>query len=75
MFPESAAVSAPVFGANGKIVAAMAVGAPSERLRARLPELELIIADVATRASGIAARNGHRQADELPIESVIAAGA
>jgi len=58
MFPESAAVSAPVFGANGRIVAAMAVGGPSERIQARLGELKLIIADVATRASGIAARNG-----------------
>jgi DNA-binding IclR family transcriptional regulator len=56
MFPESAAVSAPIFGANGKIVAAMAVGGPSERLQARLAELKLIMADVATRASGITAR-------------------
>jgi len=71
MFPESAAVSAPVFGANGKIVAAMAVGGPSERLQNRLAELKLIIADVATRASGMAARkvNG----EEVSNENVVGA--
>jgi DNA-binding IclR family transcriptional regulator len=71
MFPESAAVSAPVFGAHGKVVAAIAIGGPAERLQARLEELKLIIADVATRASGIAARNG--SAEEAPLENVATA--
>lgn len=69
MFPDSAAVSAPIFGANGKIVAAMAVGGPSERLQSRLAELKLIMADVATRASGMAARKGN--GEELSPENVV----
>jgi DNA-binding IclR family transcriptional regulator len=56
MFPESAAIAAPIFGANGKLVAAMAIGGPSQRLQPKLDVLMPIIADVATRASGIAAR-------------------
>jgi len=52
MFPESAAIAAPVFGADGNIAAAIAVGAPAERLQPRLAELRPIIADVAARASG-----------------------
>jgi IclR family acetate operon transcriptional repressor len=56
MFPESAAIAAPIFGANGKLVAAMAIGGPSQRLQPKLDVLIPIIADVATRASGIAAR-------------------
>jgi IclR family transcriptional regulator, acetate operon repressor len=56
MFPESAAIAAPIFGANGKIVAAVAIGGPSQRLQPKLDALMPIIADVATRASGIAAR-------------------
>jgi IclR family transcriptional regulator, acetate operon repressor len=77
MFPESAAVSAPIFGANGKIVAAMAVGGPSERLQGRLSELKLIMADVATRASGIAARkvNGDQTASDTVMNSAGRAGA
>jgi IclR family transcriptional regulator, acetate operon repressor len=56
MFPESAAIAAPILGANGKIVAAMAIGAPSQRLQFKLDVLVPIITDVATRASGIVAR-------------------
>jgi IclR family acetate operon transcriptional repressor len=52
LFPESAAISAPVFGADGTFAAAIAVGAPAERLQPRLAELRPIIADVAARASG-----------------------
>jgi IclR family acetate operon transcriptional repressor len=63
MFPESAAVAAPIFGANGKIVAAMAIGGPAQRLQPKLEALKTIIADVATRASGIAARSA-------PVEDV-----
>jgi DNA-binding IclR family transcriptional regulator len=53
-FPESAAISAPVFGADGTLVAAIAIGAPSERLAPRLAELRPMILDVAARASGVA---------------------
>jgi hypothetical protein len=52
MFPESAAIAAPVFGADGTIAAAIAVGAPAERLQPRIAELGPVIADVAARASG-----------------------
>jgi IclR family acetate operon transcriptional repressor len=52
MFPESAAISAPVFGADGVIAAAIAVGGPTERLQPRIAELRPIIADIAARASG-----------------------
>lgn len=52
MFPESAAISAPVFGADGTVAAAIAVGAPAERLQPRLAELRPIIADISARASG-----------------------
>jgi len=65
MFPESAAIAAPIFGASGKIVAAMAIGGPSQRLQPKLDVLMPIIADVATRASGIAARGA--AAVETPV--------
>ncbi len=58
MFPDSAAISAPVFGADGNITAAMAVGAPAERLQPRLAELRPIIADIAARASGLTRTDG-----------------
>ncbi len=56
MFPESAAIAAPIMGANGKVVAAMAIGGPSQRLQPKLDVLIPIITDVASRASGITAR-------------------
>ncbi len=52
MFPEAAAVSAPVFGADGVVAAAIAVGGPTERLQPRIAELKGIVSNVATRASG-----------------------
>jgi len=52
LFPESAAISSPVFGADGKIVGAIAIGAPVSRLEPRVAELRPIITDVAARASG-----------------------
>jgi len=51
-FPESGAISAPIFGADGKLIAAIAIGAPVSRLEPRLAELRPIIADIAARASG-----------------------
>lgn len=53
-FPESAAIAAPIFGADGTLVAAIAIGAPSDRLAPRLAELRPIIVEVASRASGVA---------------------
>jgi IclR family acetate operon transcriptional repressor len=63
-FPESAAISAPVFGADGAVVAAIAIGAPSERLAPRVNELRPIIIEVAERASGVT-RNSVNAGDLL----------
>jgi DNA-binding IclR family transcriptional regulator len=51
-FRESAAIAAPIFGADGKLIAAIAIGAPVTRLEPRLAELRPIIAEIASRASG-----------------------
>lgn len=51
-FPESGALAAPIFGADGKLIAAIAIGAPVSRLEPRLDELKPIIGDIAVRASG-----------------------
>jgi len=51
-FPESGAIAAPIFGADGKLIAAIAIGAPVSRLEPRLADLRPIIADIASRASG-----------------------
>ena len=52
LFAESAAIAAPVFGTNGKIIAAIAIGAPLVRLLPRLEELKPMISQIAARASG-----------------------
>ena len=49
---DSAAMAAPIFGADGRIVAALSVGAPSERLQANMEEFRAILKEVAARASG-----------------------
>lgn len=51
-FPESGAIAAPIFGADGKNIAAVAIGAPMSRLESRIAELRPIIAEIAGRASG-----------------------
>ena len=51
-FPESGAIAAPIFGADGKLIAAIAIGAPVSRLEPRLDELRPIITEIAGRASG-----------------------
>lgn len=53
LFEESGAVAAPVFGANGKIAAALAIGAPSDRLDQELPKLVPVLKDIAGKASGL----------------------
>ena len=52
MSPQSAGISAPIFGADGKMIAVLAIGAPSDRLRDNLPALRELITEVAARASG-----------------------
>jgi len=56
-FAESAAISSPVFGSDGKIVGAIAIGAPINRLEPRLAELKPLIIDLAARCSGSARRS------------------
>jgi len=56
MFPESAGISAPIFGANNAVVAAIAIGAPAARLQPKIAVLKPLLADIATRASGLSAR-------------------
>lgn len=51
-FPESGAIAAPIFGADGKLIAAIAIGAPISRLETRLQALRPIISGIAARASG-----------------------
>jgi DNA-binding IclR family transcriptional regulator len=52
MFPGSAALAAPIYGSEGKVVAAIAVGAPADRFESELPYLRNVISDIATRVSG-----------------------
>jgi len=51
-FPESGAIAAPIFGGDGKLIAAIAIGAPVSRLEPRIAELTPVITDIAGRASG-----------------------
>ena len=53
MYQGAAAISAPVFRPDGKVLAAFVIGGPTDRLKQQLPILQRIITDVATRASGI----------------------
>lgn len=54
LLPDSAGLSSPIFGPNGTVIAAMAVGAPLERFdreRARLEEQMLAVAQRASALS------------------------
>jgi IclR family acetate operon transcriptional repressor len=61
-FPESAAISSPIFGAEGVAIAALAIGAPTERLNSRIAELRSVIYEVAARASGGSGNGNARDA-------------
>lgn len=62
MYPGAAAIGAPIFGADGKVIAAMVVGAPVERLQQELPTFQRILTDVATRASGLNSKASRSEA-------------
>lgn len=70
MFPESAGISAPIFGANGLVIAAIAVGAPAGRLEPKLPGLRTLVLDVAARASGLTTRLGKTTGPALAVASI-----
>lgn len=53
MFQGSAALAAPIHGTEGKVIAAIAIGAPADRFESELPYLRTVITDVATRVSGL----------------------
>lgn len=73
MFEGSAAIAAPIYGSEGKVIAAIAVGAPAGRFESELPYLRNVISDIATRVSG-AQLAGALQTDPLPSDTK-AAGA
>jgi IclR family acetate operon transcriptional repressor len=52
----AAAIAAPIFGADGKVLAAIVVGGPAERLSPKFAALQPVIKDVAERASGLNSR-------------------
>jgi DNA-binding IclR family transcriptional regulator len=55
---ESAGIAAPIVGSDGKVVAALAIGAPSDRFEVARPTLQEMLVDVARRASGIMPGSG-----------------
>jgi IclR family transcriptional regulator, acetate operon repressor len=52
LFEGSAGIAAPVYAADGQVIAAIAIGAPAERFESEQPKLREIILDVARRLSG-----------------------
>lgn len=52
LIEDTATVAAPVFDANGRIVAAIAIGGPEERLKGRLNEAIAAAVSIGHRASG-----------------------
>ncbi|HVY86787.1 MAG TPA: IclR family transcriptional regulator [Caulobacterales bacterium] len=51
---DSAAIAAPVFGPNGEILAALTIGAPSDRMQTNVDALRAAVTEVAAHASGCA---------------------
>ena len=52
MFIGSAGVSAPIYGIDGNVIAAIAIGAPTDRFAGEADKLRDIVLDVSKRASG-----------------------
>lgn len=52
LFEELGAIAAPIFGADGKIAAALAIGLPVETLEREMDQLTTLVTDIAARASG-----------------------
>ncbi|NMF88576.1 IclR family transcriptional regulator [Aromatoleum petrolei] len=51
--PESSGMAAPIFGPDGKVLAALSISAPTVRFEPDLPALREALLEVATRASGM----------------------
>lgn len=56
---DSTELSAPIFGVEGSIVASITLAGPSKRMRNRLPELKLMVINMAARASKLERPRGH----------------
>jgi DNA-binding IclR family transcriptional regulator len=52
----AAAIAAPIFGSDGKVIAAIVAGGPAERMSLKFSALRPVIKDIAERASGVNAR-------------------
>ena len=52
LFEDSAGIASPVFGVKGRIAAALAAGAPVDRLESELDMLIALLSEIASRASG-----------------------
>ena len=52
MFEGSAAIAAPIYGSEGEVIAALAIGAPADRFESQLPQLRDALQDVAAKISG-----------------------
>ena len=61
LFEGSAAIAAPIYCSEGEVIAAIAIGAPTDRFESQLPHLREVLLDVAARISG--AQAGRREAD------------
>jgi DNA-binding IclR family transcriptional regulator len=61
MFKGSAAISAPIYGSEGKVIAALAIGAPADRFDSELPHLRELISEIAQRVSGAPGVGGVEQ--------------
>ena len=53
--PGAAGLAAPILDAQGKVPAALLIGAPVDRFERNLPSLRKLMKEVATQASGIIA--------------------
>jgi DNA-binding IclR family transcriptional regulator len=49
---DSAAIAAPVFGPNGDVLAALTIGAPSDRMQANLDAMRETLIEISAHASG-----------------------
>jgi DNA-binding IclR family transcriptional regulator len=55
MFEGLSAISAPIHGSDGKVIAAIAIGGPANRFDSELPRLRELVAEIAARISGVPA--------------------
>ena len=71
LFVGSAAISSPIYSADGQVVAAMAIGAPADRFADEVDKFRDIILEVVKRASGVQVMGAYPNAprDKSPAKS------